>query len=630
MKRFSIFIFLLASISSFGQELKIPQYVQNYLEANKLERADVYKVLNPNESKFIKNDSTKSISDKESMFFIDETPSANWGHPCRYVTFDVTGDVKNVAHDNKYPYECELYCIKRDLSRNGEYPFAKKSQLAIDTLLHYRTGGESDHNYAVIINAVWNRRSNYKRYWNDCSEIYRTLINVYGYQKEKIYVIMSDGTDNYGDRRIATNDCPWWWSLFHSGVDNDDCNDYDSSPLDLDNDGVDDIQYPMLRSSMDAVFENLANTLTEDDNLFVYVTGHGDTNLFSATGNVPVWWGIALWYPQSYSSIYNLNSTEFASYLNDINAGTISVIMENCYSGGFIPELTGPNRVVMTACAANEASRTLNNQDYQYNEFVYYWTAAMAGHYPSGLVVNADSNNDGHVSMYEAFQFAKTHDQWVYSTDPELKETPQYYSSTPLLGHSLDLNGVFCHTENIHNKTFNADTLLRSCKFNLDNVVVKTGKDVTFEFIEDVNIHPLTHFEQGSTVHIKPVSSILLEYSPDLLFSLGETVDSETYPEVELKKFDIVQNEEESVLDDNGEEIQMKLYPNPAKSTIFVKSDLIQQIEIFDIVGVKMSCTAERNDQFWKLDVSKLPEGQYFLKISTISGNSISKTFIKQ
>ena len=109
MKRFSIFIFLLASISSFGQELKIPQYVQNYLEANKLERADVYKVLNPNESKFIKNDSTKSISDKESMFFIDETPEANWDHPCRYVIWDFDGKIISVFYDSEFPYECKMY-----------------------------------------------------------------------------------------------------------------------------------------------------------------------------------------------------------------------------------------------------------------------------------------------------------------------------------------------------------------------------------------------------------------------------------------------------------------------------------------------------------------------------------------
>ncbi len=103
-----------------------------------------------------------------------------------------------------------------------------------------------------------------------------------------------------------------------------------------------------------------------------------------------------------------------------------------------------------------------------------------------------------------------------------------------------------------------------------------------------------------------------MEHSPDLLFSMGEDVDSE----MELKDFD-VPSKEENVMQYSGEKIQMKLYPNPAKSTIFVQSDLIQQIEIFDIVGVKISCAAEKNDRFWKFDVSNLPEGQYFLKINS-------------
>ncbi|MBR5434726.1 MAG: T9SS type A sorting domain-containing protein [Bacteroidales bacterium] len=604
MKRFSIFIFLLASISSFGQELKIPQYVQNYLEANKLERADVYKVLNPNESKFIKNDSTKSISDKESMFFIDETPEANWDHPCRYVIWDFDGKIISVFYDSEFPYECKMYCINR---RYLEYEEQDHNTIIPNQYQreHIRSNGSSEHKYAVIIESVNIKSTNDKRFWNDCSEIYSTLVYNYGFDENNIYVIMSDGTNSGDDRCLARTHCPWY-NLFS---DPEDCWEYDSSPLDLDGDGDNDIQYPMTRNSLITVFNNLADILSEEDNLFVFVTGHGEI-----VGGLPLW--------QQESDF--ISKTEFASYLNLVNAGTITVVMENCFSGLFIPFLSAPNRVIITACA-NTQSWTKEKNRFNYNEFVHHWTAAMAGGYPAGNHVNADSDNDGHVSMQEAFFYAKINDCHYIEGDEE----PQYYSNSTLLGNSLDLDGVFCYTKNLHNTTFNIDTTFRSCKLNLDDDVVKTGKNVTFEFIEDVNIHPLTHFEQGSTVHIKPVSSILLEYSPDLLFSMGEDVVPETYSEIELKDFDVL-GKEKCSMEYSGEKIQMKLYPNPTKSTIFVQSDSIHQIEIFDIVGVKMSCTTEKNDLFWELDVSDLPEGQYFLKIRTVSGNSISKTFIKQ
>lgn len=600
MKRFSIFIFLLASISSFGQELKIPQYVQNYLEANKLEQADVYLVKNPNVLKFTDKDTTNKNFVISNVFFIDEIPAANWGHPCRYVLFDKEGMVKDVFYDNKFPFDCNLFCVKRNPFGYEEYPVAKKSQLTHKRpKLTTRSNGNSEHNYAVIINAVNRKEKNAKRFWNDCSSIYSTLVNEYGFRDENIHVIMSDGTSSADDRLIGFHDISIWCMF------NCDEGDYDSSPLDLDYDGDNDIQYPTNRSSLAFVFNKLSNSLDENDNLFVFVTGHGGYDV------------VELWHQT------DLTSNEFASYLNSINAKTITVIMENCHSGSFIPALSGNNRVIMTACNASESSSGLDEQLFQYNEFVYYWTAAMAGQYPSGVLVNADSDNDGHVSMYEAFLFAKTHDN--------RDEHPQYFSNPSGLGGNLTLLGdIICGTENIYNKTISIDTAFRSCKFDIEDVAVSIGKNVDFEFIEDADVHPLTHFEYGSTICIKPVSSILLEYSPDLLFSIGEIVDSETYSEVELKKLDLVQSEEESVQDDNGEEIQMKLYPNPAKSTIFVYSDLIQKIEVIDITGVKMNCSVEKNDQLWRLNVSELPEGQYFLRIRTISGNSISKTFIKQ
>jgi len=64
--------------------------------------------------------------------------------------------------------------------------------------------------------------------------------------------------------------------------------------------------------------------------------------------------------------------------------------------------------------------------NYIYDTFVYWWTAAVAGRTPEGVVVHADSNGDGLISMKEAFTFAQTNDHET--------ETPQYVSTPVGLG----------------------------------------------------------------------------------------------------------------------------------------------------------------------------------------------------
>ena len=69
-------------------------------------------------------------------------------------------------------------------------------------------------------------------------------------------VIMSDGKDPGLDMKTSDNE-------------------YISSPLDLDEDGVDDVEYAATKENVRKVFEDLASKLTEEDHLFFYVIDHG-------------------------------------------------------------------------------------------------------------------------------------------------------------------------------------------------------------------------------------------------------------------------------------------------------------------------------------------------------------------
>jgi len=127
-----------------------------------------------------------------------------------------------------------------------------------------------------------------------------------------------------------------------------------------------------------------------------------------------------------------MRDDEFAIEVDKVNAGRINICMVQCHSGGFIDDLQGSNRIITTSCKYNEGANAMP-PDYLYSEFTYHWISAIAGETPYGTTVDADSNNDSFVSMFEAFNYAKNQD-----TRPE---TPQYNSTPSSIGNYMALNG---------------------------------------------------------------------------------------------------------------------------------------------------------------------------------------------
>ena len=255
--------------------------------------------------------------------------------------------------------------------------------------------------YAVIINGGENSTSNFIWYWNNCAKIYSTLINKYHFDKSKIYVIISDGTDPAVDMNPGK---------FYPLI---------SSPLDLDGDGIDDTQYAATKSNIAHVFDTLFTLITNEDNVFIFVTDHG------LPGEIYLWDNVIM------------TDVEFAAEVDKVNAAkSINIVMAQCFSGSFIPILSGNNRVITTACKANElSSERIPAKDY--DEFVYHWVSAIDGETPEGTVVNADYNGDGIITMDEAYLYAFTAVQNIHSY-----QTPQFSGGD--FGNSLSLSSDYC------------------------------------------------------------------------------------------------------------------------------------------------------------------------------------------
>lgn len=282
----------------------------------------------------------------------------------------------------------------------------------------------SGNKYAVIINAVSDIEHNYIRYWNDCSAVYQALL-LRGFPSSNIFVAMSGGTNSYYD---CLNEHMQPQSL----------------PFDLNGDGNDDIQYAASREDIEHIFNELSNIMTGDKDLFIYTVGKGtvDTLNFYPHHLEPpyIYNPIFTSYLTLWGGEDRLAEGEFAQMLEPISARTINIVMQQSHSGGFVDALRGMDNVVITtSCNATGKSYSMENK--QYDEFTYHWVSAIIGDSPYNLypynqtsagAINSDENQDGYITMFEAYSYVTTHNTKNEHTIIE--------SNSDCLKHSLALD----------------------------------------------------------------------------------------------------------------------------------------------------------------------------------------------
>jgi len=255
------------------------------------------------------------------------------------------------------------------------------------------------HVHAVIISGGKSKLMNHERYWNDCAFLYRTLREDYHFSKQDITLLISDGGEAGRDMLLA------------------DGSGFATSPADLDGDGERDVWLPATLEQVDATLTELASKLTTNDRLFLFMIDHGDSEDGLRESYAFMWGGGRLY------------DTHLAQLLDAFHVASMSLCLGMCHSGGFMDDLQRENRIIATSCAGHEDSWAC--RDKPYDEFVYQWTCAVAGHDPEGHAIDADTDGDGQISMAEAFSYAYQHDR--------REETPQYSSTPASLGEQWSL-----------------------------------------------------------------------------------------------------------------------------------------------------------------------------------------------
>ena len=293
-----------------------------------------------------------------------------------------------------------------------------------------------NHRYAVLIGGGHNIEENFAGFWNGIVNMYDNLVGDYGYNDDDW-----SGFDPHTDN-IAV--------LYTNGYnptdqgDNKNMNQANYSNAIATNKQI--IDLPATRSNINNVFEKLGDVMTDDDFLFVFVSCHGDT-FGTDSSAFYVWDG----------DNSEISGDRFEDDVNQIfNYNRMIFLILSCHSGGFINNLHGDDRIVITPCKRDELSiggiyslflceflRALNpSSDAKYifrDDDYEKIMQGEAGYRTNGRDAstddpnpndlnepynkNADYDSNHYVSVKEAFYWGKWNEYYYYHMD---YEHPQY------------------------------------------------------------------------------------------------------------------------------------------------------------------------------------------------------------
>ena len=290
-----------------------------------------------------------------------------------------------------------------------------------------------DNNHAVIIQGFLPAEglpdvSNANELWNDCFLWYELMYNRPSIDSntDRIHMLWGRGHDfrRTGDVRYA----PAWLGL-------DSITDDSASA-----------------STVNSCFSALAaDSLESDDTMFVYTWGHGGKDAYMPwkakhfsimvrpvhydPGNGYV--GTHLW------------DTTFARMCDQVRRCERVFVMQQCRAGGFIDDLNDDKTTMVLATIATEKAYSCDDSSrngsplpehettavqgdsvvWRHSEFNFHIMNALRGSaiwpYNNPPAVDADTNDDGNVSWYEAFRYNQMH-----NSSRKTLEVPVYCDPT--------------------------------------------------------------------------------------------------------------------------------------------------------------------------------------------------------
>ncbi len=149
------------------------------------------------------------------------------------------------------------------------------------------------------------------------------------------------------------------------------------------------------RTAILTAIEDLATEVTDKDEVVFFYSGHGGRGR-AADGDTELT-DECIWSHDGKTQLVPIWDGELAAEFNAYNASRMVFIFDSCYAGG-MTDLAGDGRIVAMASTENSLSYELST--IQNGEFTYYMVQL-------GMTSLADKNQDGKVTVEEAYDYAK-------------------------------------------------------------------------------------------------------------------------------------------------------------------------------------------------------------------------------
>ncbi|MGH7023354.1 MAG: C13 family peptidase [Caulobacteraceae bacterium] len=308
------------------------------------------------------------------VVFADDNPRANFGHDCRYLLYAAdSGEFqREVAarfppiHDGRHPIKFEAFhaplAFQKDrIHFQPKWPIWRCPRIFPE-----------GNRYAILYSGMSN-----KRHLNDMEFLYRTLVDVYGFDAANIYVCSYDCSLNTQD-----------------GVQTKWPGDNTAYRI--------KVNYQGNRAEFELAVDAVKARIGALDTLLIHCNNHGDYDGTPGTSFLCT-------YP-NWGKYYN---ADFSNKLAELpKFRQLIVMLEQCNSGGFNASILAksPADCTSVASAAIESQSSYVSADGNWDPFARDWIAAQAGHdcFGGALAHNPDVDGDGKIEAEEAFGYAKS------------------------------------------------------------------------------------------------------------------------------------------------------------------------------------------------------------------------------
>jgi hypothetical protein len=330
-------------------------------------------------------DRTLTVPHESIIVFVDEMPGANFGHPCRYRFHSPTDG--RLLHEESASFPPEVSDPETE-RQNFHAPLQHqyiRPQIFKPTdwaRVHPWPWFHNDNRFALLFTSQISNR----RHVEDLEFGWRILRHRLGFPAGNIYVLCYDGTIRATD--ATAQEMVNWVG--------------DNTPY-------------QMHVHASATKQNLQDTLTtigarmnSESLLFIHTNNHGSQTGLCVDNSTVV------------------TPTEWGAMLAGMPAfGTLVVTMEQCYSGAFSNPTLEHSTAARTSFASAVPADKVSAGATHFDPWAQTWFEGINGGtaYGASLASNADTNDNGRVSVREAFDYSDANDTASYD-NPQYADKP--------------------------------------------------------------------------------------------------------------------------------------------------------------------------------------------------------------